>query len=550
MSRLLLASLLLLLSHLGLQPAAARELKIGVSQYPPTMNPMTAASVSLSLVNGMTRRPVTLYDQSWTLVCGLCVTLPTLENGLAKREALASGGEGIAITYQLRPEATWGDGTPVTSADVVFTWEVGRHPQSGVVSGEGWRRILAIDVVDAKTFVLHVDRVTFDYNAFGSELLPAHLEGPVFQADPTAWRERSLFDSDATNPGLYFGPYRIRQVIPGSEIVLERNPTWYGAAPAFDRIRFITVSSTATLEANLLSGAIDMIAGELGLAIDQALAFERRHGAEYQVLYQAGLFYEHMDINLTQGAVADRAVRQALLHAIDRQALSDRLFGGKQPVANSPVSPLDQNLAADLPAYPYDPGKAAALLEAAGWLPGADGIRVKDGQRLTLSMTTTAGDRTRELVQQVLQAQWKAAGIEVRIDNHPARVLFGDVLRERKYGDLALFGWIAAPSSTQRTLLYSTEVPSAANDWSGQNYTGYANPEMDRLIDAIELELDPEKRRLLWAEMQRLYMTDLPALPLYWRANSYILPKWLKGVRPTGHLGPSTLWVEEWTVAE
>ena len=550
MSRLLLASLLLLLSHLGLQPAAARELKIGVSQYPPTMNPMTAASVSLSLVNGMTRRPVTLYDQSWTLVCGLCVTLPTLENGLAKRESLAGGGEGIAITYQLRPEATWGDGTPVSSADVVFTWEVGRHPQSGVVSGEGWRRILSIDVVDAKTFVLHVDRVTFDYNAFGSELLPAHLEGPVFQADPAAWRERSLFDSDATNPGLYFGPYRIQQVTPGSEIVLERNPTWYGAAPAFDRIRFITVSSTATLEANLLSGAIDMIAGELGLAIDQALAFERRHGAEYQVLYQAGLFYEHMDINLTQGAVADRAVRQALLYAIDRQALSDRLFGGKQPVANSPVSPLDQNLAADLPAYPYDPGKAAALLEAAGWLPGADGIRVKDGQRLALSMTTTAGDRTRVLVQQVLQAQWKAAGIEVRIDNHPARVLFGDVLRERKYGDLALFGWIAAPSSTQRTLLYSTEVPSAANDWSGQNYTGYANPAMDRLIDAIELELDPGKRRLLWAEMQRLYMTDLPALPLYWRANSYILPKWLIGVRPTGHLGPSTLWVEEWTVAQ
>mgnify|MGYP001217504618 FL=1 len=175
MSRLLLASLLLLLSHLGLQPAAARELKIGVSQYPPTMNPMTAASVSLSLVNGMTRRPVTLYDQAWTLVCGLCVTLPTLENGLAKREALAGGGEGIAITYQLRPEATWGDGTPVTSADVVFTWEVGRHPQSGVVSGEGWRRILSIDVVDAKTFVLHVDRVTFDYNAFGIALLPAHL---------------------------------------------------------------------------------------------------------------------------------------------------------------------------------------------------------------------------------------------------------------------------------------------------------------------------------------------------------------------------------------
>jgi len=548
MSRLLLACVLLLSA--AIQPAAARELKIGVSQYPPTLNPMTAASVSLSLIDGMTRRPVTLYDQGWSLVCGLCVTLPTLENGLAKREALPGGGEGLAITYQLQPGATWSDGTPVTSDDLVFTWEVGRHPQSGVVSGEGWRRILSIDVIDAKTVVLHIDRVTFDYNAFGVELLPAHLERPIFEADPGAWRTRTAFDADPTNPGLFFGPYRVVQVTPGSEVVLERNPTWYGATPAFDRIRVITVSSTATLEANLLSGAIDMIAGELGLQIDQALAFEKRHGEEYQVLYQAGLFYEHMDVNLSRDEVADRRVRQALLHAIDRQALSDRLFGGKQPVATSPVSPLDLNLAEDLPAYPYDPARAMALLEEAGWLPGPDGIRIKDGQRLELSMTTTAGDRTRELVQQVLQAQWKAAGIAVRIDNQPARVLFGSTLTERRYGDLALFGWIAAPNSTQRTLLHSTEIPTAGNDWSGQNYTGYANPEMDRLIDAIERELDADKRRLLWAEMQRLYMTDLPALPLYWRANSYILPKWLGGVRPTGHLGPSTLWIEEWTVTQ
>lgn len=547
MTRLLLACALLLL---GLGTAGARELKIGVSQYPPTLNPLTAASVAMSLIDGMTRRPITIYDQDWALVCALCTQLPTLENGLARREPLADGGEGIAITYQIQPQASWGDGTPVTAEDVVFTWEVGRHPQSGVVSGESFRRILSIDVLDPKTVVLHVDRVTFDYNAFGAELLPAHVERPIFEADPAAWRERSAFDTDPTNPALFFGPYRIVQVTPGSEVVLERNPTWYGATPAFERIRFITVSSTSTLEANLLSGAIDMIAGELGLAIDQALAFEKRHGSDYQILSKAGLFYEHIDVNLARGAVADRRVRQALLFAIDRETLTQRLFGGRQPVATSPVSPLDQNAAGDLPAYPYDPAQAAALLEEAGWTPGPDGIRVKGGERLTLTLMTTAGDRTRELVQQVLQAQWKAVGIEVRIDNQPARVLFGGTLEQRRYGDLALFGWIAAPNSTQRTLLHSTQIPTAENQWAGQNYTGYANPEMDRLIDAIERELDPEKRRALWAEMQRLYMTDLPALPLYWRANSYILPKWLKGVRPTGHLGPSTLWIEEWSVAE
>lgn len=544
MARLLL-TLALLLAAL---PTAARELKIGVSQYPTTLNPLTDPSVALSVLDGMTRRPVTLYDPDWTLVCGLCVTLPTLENGLAKREALPDGKEGMAITYQLQPGATWSDGVPVTADDLVFTWEVGRHPLSGVVSGEAFRRILSIEVIDPKTVVLHVDRVTFDYSSFGSELLPAHVEKPIFEADPANWRNRTAFDADPTNPGLYFGPYRITQVTPGSEVVLERNPTWYGKQPVFDRIRVITVSSTSTLEANLLSGAIDMIAGELGLQIDQALAFEKRHGGDYQVIFKAGLFYEHMDVNLTQGAVADRGVRQALLFAIDRQALSDKLFGGKQPVATSPISPLDPNLTSDLPAYPYDPAQAKALLDAAGWVPGGDGIRVKDGQRLTVSIMTTAGDKTRELVEQVLQAQWKAVGIEARIDNQPARTLFGATLRERKYGDLALFGWIAAPESTNRTLLHSDEIPTAENGWSGQNFTGYDNPDMDGVIDAIERELDPEKRKPLWAELQRIYMTDLPALPLYWRANSYVLPKWLHGLTPTGHLGPTTLWIEDWTV--
>lgn len=544
MARLALVLVLLLLGSL---PATARELRIGVSQYPPTLNPLTSASVALSLVDGATRRPMTLYDQDWTLACALCVTLPTLENGLARRELLPDGSEGLAITYQIHPQATWGDGTPVSVEDVVFTWEVGRHPQSGVVGGEGFQRILSIEVIDAKTVTLHVDRVVFDYNAFGSELLPAHVERPIFEADPAGWRTRTAFDSDPANPGLFFGPYRIAAVTPGSEIVLEPNPTWYGAKPAFERVRFITVSSTATLEANLLSGALDMIAGELGLQIDQALAFERRHGGDYQILYQAGLFYEHLDVNLTQGAVQDRRVRQALLFALDRETMNERLFGGRQPVATSPLSPLDQNLAEDLPAYPYDPARAAALLEEAGWMPGPDGIRLDaGGRRLTLSMTTTAGDRTRELVQQLLQAQWKAVGIEVRIDNQPARVLFGGTLTERRYGDLALFGWIAAPSSTLRTILHSTQIPAAENGWLGQNYSGYANPEMDRLIDTIERELDAGKRKALWAEAQALYMTDLPALPLYWRANSYVLPPWLKGVRPTGHLAPSTLWIEEW----
>src|SRR3546814_8387079 len=150
-----------------------------------------------SYVLGMARRPITVYDTSLQLVCMLCTKLPTIENGLAVPEDLPDGSRGIAVTYTLRPDARWGDGTPVSTADVVFTWEVGRHPRSGIANSELYRRILSIDVKDEKTFTLHLDRIEFEYNAVNDlGVLPAHLERPVFEQDPETYRNRTLYRSE------------------------------------------------------------------------------------------------------------------------------------------------------------------------------------------------------------------------------------------------------------------------------------------------------------------------------------------------------------------
>ena len=89
-------------------------------------------------------------------------------------------------------------------------------------------------------------------------------------------------------------------------------------------------------------------------------------------------------------------------------------------------------------------------------------------------------------------------------------------------------------------------IPTADNGWSGQNYPGYVNPKADRLIESIEVELDRTARAGMWGELQRLYMEELPALPLYFRSEAHVMPKWLHGVVPTGHQYPVTLWVEDW----
>jgi peptide/nickel transport system substrate-binding protein len=545
-ARILLAALGLFLGLAG-SAGARDQLVIGVSQFPPTLNPLIDATLAKSYVLAMARRPITAYDAEWRLICMLCVTLPSFENGLAERVTLPDGREGVRVTYTLQPGATWGDGVPVSTDDVLFTYEVGKNPLTGVSSAELYRRILGIEAKDAKTFVVTQDRIDYQYQALADfEILPAHVERPAF-SDPRTYRFRTRYDTEPTNPGLYFGPYKITELVPGSRVVLERNPTWWGKKPAFDRVVVTTVENTAALEANLLAGSIDMISGEIGMiSVDQALAFQRRHGDRFVVITRPGLFYEHLAVNLDNPILADLRVRQALLMGIDREGINKQMYGGKQPVADTIVHPLDWVHTDDVRHYSYDPDAARALLDEAGWHPGSDGIRRNaKGERLSLDLATTSGNRTRELLEQIMQSQWRALGVEVHLRNQPARVLFGETVRKRAY-DIALFGWVSAPENVPRSTLHSHEIPSAVNGYTGQNSDGYSNPEMDRLIDTIEVTLDRDKRADLWHRLQQLYADTLPDLPLFFRADSYVLPKWLQGVTPTGNLYTSTLWIEDW----
>ncbi len=154
------------------------------------------------------------------------------------------------------------------------------------------------------------------------------------------------------------------------------------------------------------------------------------------------------------------------------------------------------------------------------------------------------------MIEQVLQSQWRRLGIDTRIRNEPARVFFGRTVTMRKFPSLAMFAWISAPDSVPRSTLHSSQIPTSENNFSGQNYMGFSDPDMDALIDRIEVELDMDKRREMWRRLQEIYAEELPALPLYYRTQPFVLPPWLKGLVPTGHQYPSTLWVENWGVRD
>ena len=355
-----------------------------------------------SYILAMAQRPFTAFDAEWELVCMLCTELPTLENGGAVIEKQDDGSEGIALTYTIQPEATWGDGTPVTTDDVLFTYEVGSHPESGISNAELYRRIIAIDVVDAKTFVMHVDRVTFDYNAINDfrAAAGAHRAAGVRGGSGRlplahAVRRRARQPRACTS-----APTAITEVSPGAHVVLEPNPTWWGEAPYFRRIVVAVIENTAALEANLLSGGIDMIAGELGLTVDQALAFEKRHGDRFQIVYKPGLVYEHIDLNLDNPILADRPGAPGAAHGARprgdrRSSCSPAASRSPTPTSTRSTGSTARTCRATRTIWPR-PRRCSTRPAGASC---AGGVRHNAaGEPLALELMTTAGNRTRELV--------------------------------------------------------------------------------------------------------------------------------------------------------
>ena len=237
-----------------------------------------------------------------------------------------------------------------------------------------------------------------------------------------------------------------------------------------------------------------------------------------------------------------------LMYGMDREQMSKQIFAGKQPVAHTNVSPLDKTTSDNITTYSFDQERAIALLEEAGWTDIRDGIRHNAaGEPLRIEIMTTAGNKTRELLQQVIQGKWKQIGIDLRIRNEAPRVFFGQTTRERKFTGLALYAWVASPELVPRSTLHSTEIPTTENNYAGQNYPGVNIPELDAAIEGIEKGLTLEERLPHWETIQQIYSEEVPILPLFWRPNPYVYPLWLRGARPTGHLNVSTNWIEDWT---
>ena len=179
---------------------------------------------------------------------------------------------------------------------------------------------------------------------------------------------------------------------------------------------------------------------------------------------------------------------------------------------------------------------------------GSDGFRTKDGKKLSFTLMTTAGNKTRELVQVYLQNKWKQVGIDVVSKNEPARVFFGETTKKRAFDSMALFAWVSSPENSPKSTYTSKNIPTAKNGWSGQNYMGWSNKKVDEILENLDIEFKHEKRVEMIHEVLKYYTDEVPVLPLYYRSDVAVVPAQMKGHRLTGHQFPETNEIEKWSL--
>lgn len=534
------------------------ELKIGISQEFDTLNPMLINMVAATYISAMVNRRITVLDKNNKWISQISKEIPTIENGLAK--IITDGGKKKIVTqWEIKENAKWGDGVPVTCEDIIFSRKIALSNNISIPERELYSQIEKIDVdsKNPKKCTFTYEKAIWNYpNQLGTfYIVPKHLEEKIYEKhknEKEGYEKNSNYSRNPTNPGLYNGPYIVTAIKLGDYVALAPNKYFYGEMPKIKKIIIKLIPNTGTLEANIRSGTIDKIA-VLGLTFDQAISLEKKIKSEnvnFLVEFQPSAVHEHIDLNLDHPILKDLRVRKALATAIDKEQLVKSLFEGKQPAALHFITQNDPWYTEDpkwVSTYRYSKRQAAKLLEDAGWKIGSNGYRYKDGKKLSLNFMTTAGNKTREAVQVYLQNQWKQVGIEIVIKNEPARVFFGETTKKRKF-DMAMYAWVASVESNPRSTLHSQMIPTEKNGWSGQNYPGWKNAKVDKTIDEMEGEFNSKKRVELAAQLQKQYTDELPVLPLYYRTDNAVIPKNMKNFKMTGHQFTEANDVEHWNL--
>jgi len=533
-------------------------------QAPTTLNPYLNASTKNVDASRITYEPLASFDKDGNLVPFLAAEIPTLQNG-------GVAADGMSVTWKLRRDVRWSDGKPFTAEDVLFTYQYIAKTKVDPQYAAAYTAVKDVQLIDQYTIKVNFKDVNpawaLPFVGKSGIILPRHL----FEAYVGDKAE----EAPANKMPVGTGPYRVVKfkteevllmvgdLIETNRIVFEPNPYFREPdKPFFSRIEFKGGGTPQEAARVVLeTGEVDYA---WNLQLDAKTVAEKEALGKGKVLPPPTASIERMFLNFTDPNqqtedgersslrfphpfFSDQRVRQAFTYAIDRDAIS-KLYVGSRPVSNILVSPA--RYSSPNTQYEYNLKKAADLLTQAGWTDrDGDGVREKDGVKMKITFQTTSSS-ARQATQKMVQQALQSIGVEV----------------ELKIVDSTAFFNPSHPSSTSQfqadLLEYSTgnaspdpgaymrnwvcdQIPQKANNWQGTNVPRWCNPTYDELYRQSTTEMDPEKRRQIFIQMNDILINEVVMIPLVNRPSLIGFSKTLVGVDPTPW--DSDLWnIKDW----
>ncbi len=509
----------------GTKRGGGGTLKLLYWQGPTLLNPQFSNGLKDSEAARIFYEPLVHWDADGQLQPVLAAEIPSRENG-----GLAADGK--SVLWTLKKGVTWHDGKPFTADDVIFTWRYVTNPATAAVTAGAYEGV-KLEKVDSHRVRAVFERPSPFWPGTYSvvRIMPRH----VFEAYAGA-RSR---EAPANLKPVGTGPYRFVEFKPGDLVLGELNPNYHlPNRPFFDRVELKGGGdSVSAARAVLQTGEYDYA---WNLQVEDDVLKRMEAAGKGRVEFLAGGGAETVYLNTTDPAtevdgeraspksthplLSDRAVRQALGLLMDRNAVQQYIYGrAGVATANFLVNPVrfrSPNIKSE-----YSVEKANALLDAAGWKRGPDGVRTQGGRALRFVFQTTSNplrQKTQGLIKQAAQK----AGIAIELKSISGSVFFsadeGNPDTSGKFwADIQMYTTDQGSPDPQRHMqrFISAEVSSRANKWTGLNITRWRNAAYDQAFRAAEIELDPVKRAALFIQMNDLVCGDGYVVPLIYRPN-------------------------------
>jgi peptide/nickel transport system substrate-binding protein len=487
------------------------------------INPLLTVEAQAQWIDALTMAWLVRYDRHNELVPELATTIPTQQNG-------GISADGKTITYHLRTNAKWSDGKPFSAADIAFTVGVVNDPKTNVQSREGFDQIIKIDTPNSFTVVFHLKAPYSPFVATifstgsggGPAILPKHLLAHTANINTDPY--------NALPVGI--GPFKFTKWARADAIELAADPLYFRGRPKLDRITFKIIPNRDTIMSELQTGDLDL------WAIAAFAYLSRMQDLKgFHVIRQPGFGYGHLDFNVTHPGISDPIVRRALLMAWNRREQREKVSHGVGILQDGVYSPSSPYFDPKIGFTAFDPRKANALLDAAGWKRGPDGIRAKDGVRLNLNVVTNVGSPDTDLRIELLRQDWKTIGVSFTRKEYAPNQLFASmqengIVQNGKF-DVVFFAWYPNASGDELNTFGCAKTPPA-----GQNDIHWCNRRADAAMNDFVASYDLARRKrdadILQVEMQR----DTPTMVSSMYEDLFAVNDDVKNFHPHNLPGP------------